>query len=125
MLGGLQMNVAELAVSTVGMGSGVGFGFFAVRWLAGFVADRYDKREEQLDAATHDIIDQLRSEVKRLAERLGAVEEELLECKKLHAEADDERRRLNAAMMGLGDAKQTAQLIIAADHAQAKNGVKK
>lgn len=118
------MNVAEVAVSTVGMGSGLGFGFFAVRWLASFLAGRFDKREEQLDAATHDIIDQLRNEVQRLAERLGAVEIELLECKKLHAEADDERRRLKAAMTGLGDAKQAAQLIIAADHAHNKESNK-
>lgn len=94
-------------------GIGAGFGFFLVRWIAVFVAGRWDKKEAQLDAATKLLIEQLQQQVSGLLERLCEIEKDLAACKRLHAESEAQRLRLEGLMQGLGDARQQAQLIIA------------
>lgn len=113
------MNGFGGAAETIGQWSAGGFGaglsFFIVRWFAVFMAGRWDKREAQIDEATKRLIEQLTAEVTRLAERLGVVERDLADCKKLHAIAEAERLRVEAILQGYGDAKQHAALIVAAE----------
>lgn len=110
----------DMLATTATGGFSLGVGFFAVRWLAVFVAGRWDRREAQIDEATKRLIEQLTSEVTRLAKRLEVVEHDLAECKKLHAKAEAERTRVEAILQGYGDAKQLAALQSAAEKAATK-----
>ena len=119
-------------------GVGAGVGFFFVRWLAVFFAGRWDKKEEQIDAATRQIIETLRIENTRLSEaekqtraemsvmreeftqRFNSFEEALRQCERRHAEGEAEIMRLKAVIQGAGDARQHASLIVAAEKKDAK-----
>lgn len=94
-------------------GIGAGFGFFLVRWIAVFVAGRWDKKEAQIDAATQLLIQQLQEQVSGLFQRIGHIDTELAECKRMHAESEAARLRLEGLMQGLGDARQQAALMVA------------
>lgn len=112
MLPGHMLNTtAEWGVA----GFGASVGFFFVRWVAVFAAGRWDRKEAQLDAATKLLIEQLQTQVSGLIERLVQVEDDLLACKRMHAESEAQRLRVEAILQGYGDAKQEAQRIIAAD----------
>lgn len=104
--------ILEWIIATTTGGFGASVGFFFVRWLAIFTAGRWDKREAQLDAGTKLLIEQLTGEVRRLSDRLEAVEHDLAECKKKHAETESELMQMRAANLGFGDARQHAQLIV-------------
>jgi F0F1-type ATP synthase membrane subunit b/b' len=114
--GGIYDTVTEWGSA----GIGAGFGFFLVRWIAVFVAGRWDKKEAQLDAATQLLIKQLQEQVAGLLDRLSRIESDLADCKRMHAESEQQRLRLEGLMQGLGDARQQAALIIAAE--KTKNG---
>lgn len=112
-----------------GTGLGIGSAFLVVRWIAKFIAERWDKREAHLDADAalidgkkNSLIDRLEADIKRLTERMGKVEAELEECKRLHAEERAKRLELEALMMAKGEIRQRAQIIVAADKQEA-NGV--
>jgi hypothetical protein len=45
----------------------------------------------------------------------------LAECKRMHAESEADRMRLRAMLQGYGDARQVAQLKVAADKIAEKN----
>lgn len=84
-------------------GMGAGVGFFTVRWLAVFMAGRWDKREAHIDTATVELIDQLRRQVSdvvasnnELRERVSQTEEALRDCLKKHVASEVEISRLMA-----------------------------
>lgn len=115
--GGLYSTATEWGSA----GIGAGFGFFLVRWMAVFAAGRWDKKEAHLDAATQLLIRQLQEQVSGLLERLSAIESDLAACKRLHAESEAQRLRLEGLMQGLGDARQQAALIVASEKAKDKS----
>lgn len=109
----------------VGVGAGIAAGLYFIRWLIEFVGGRMDRREARLDKATQEIFTRLETEVKRLTERCGTLEErvqqtedELAERKTQHEQCEARCIRLEAMLQGYGDAKQTAALIIAAEKAE-------
>lgn len=99
--------------TAVGIGTGGGVGFFAIRWAATFLAGRYDKREAVLDSGTQLLIRQLQDQVKDLLERQARTDEALEECKHQHAEARREVMELRGMIQGRGDARQEAARIVA------------
>lgn len=117
--------------NAAGLGFGAGGAFFMVRWIAVFIAGRWDKREAHVDAGTDRLIHGLETQIESLTnritslnQRLDHVETELSECKRLHAESEAERTRLHAMLQGLGDARQHAHLIIASEKAKDKGNSK-
>lgn len=102
----------------LGAGAAAGGGFGVIKWTAEFFAGRIDKRASAIDAGTLFLIDNLRAEVARLAERVETVETDLAECHKLHAAAEARVMQLEATQRGLGDARAHAQLIIAAEKSE-------
>lgn len=108
------------AFFTIGAGGGVGF--FGVRWFIEWLGGRYDKREasierraESVDKATQALISRLETRVCQLEKRLDRAEGELADCNRKHAESEAEIARLKAQGQGMGDARQMAQVIVAAD----------
>lgn len=111
------------------VGIGIGGSFLIFRWIVTFVAGQWRQKEEQLDASTRLLIEQLEhrlnNEIKNretveaeLRRQLGDVGKALEECQKQHADARKEVMELRGAIQGYGNANQHAQLIIAADHAK-------
>lgn len=108
------------AVFTLGFGGGGGF--YAIRWIAEWVAGRLDKREAKIDAATDQLIkrmaaqiDTLGGETNDLRTRLGEVEADLRECHRKHAAAESEVMKLNVIIQGMGEIKQLAHAFVAAE----------
>jgi TolA-binding protein len=102
-----------------------------IAWAVNTFTGRFDKREAHLDAGMKELLDQLRVQIKELQgecaelrRRVSAAETELLECKKLHAEAEARATQLEAANQGLGDARAHAQLIVSAERAATKKETK-
>ena len=130
--------VLENTATWIGTGAGAGAGFFAVRWFAVFLSGRWDKKEEQIDAATQQIITQLREGNSRLSEaekqtraemvemrkefreRFDDLEKKLRECETRHAQGEAEVMRLKAAMQGYGEAREKASLIMAKEKRDGK-----
>lgn len=106
---------ADTMGSSLTVGFGVGGGFFFVRWLMVFLAGRWDRKEQHLDDATKLLITQLQEQVASLISRLTFIEKDLAECKRMHAESEATRLRLEATLQGLGDARQHAALIVASE----------
>lgn len=102
----------------LGAGAAAGGSFGVIKWVLEFVAGRIDKRTAALDADTRFVIDNLKSEVTRLSQRVDAVEEDLVECTRKHAAAEARALHLEAILQGLGDARQTAALIVASEKAK-------
>jgi septal ring factor EnvC (AmiA/AmiB activator) len=103
-------------------GGGVGAGFFFAKYALEWLGGRLDKREaavaardERLDVSTQKLIGTLEERMSNLTARLDRVEEELINCRAQHAQCEAELTRLRATVQGLGDAKQHAQSIIAAE----------
>lgn len=127
---GLALSTAVYG-GTAGVGLGLALAF--VRWLAVFIAGRQDQKEAHLDAGTARLIAGLERRIAEMTEREGLrerhlaereaawdrwreeVEQELADCRRRDAEKDGEIMRLRAILQGYGDAKQLAQLQIAAD----------
>jgi Mg2+ and Co2+ transporter CorA len=116
--GGLSIGAGIVITRLLGRG---------IAWLMVFFTGRHDKREEHLDAATREIIEALRDDVRGLRERVSAAETALLECQRKHAEterknAESEAKvlKLEAMLAGLGDARQHAALIVAAEKQEAR-----
>jgi len=98
-----------------GVGAGSGAGFFTLKWLIEWIGGRMDRRADALDKGTQRLIEGLESRLNAVTARLDKVEQELAECTKKHAESEAKSLRLEAMLQGAGDARQHAQLIIAAD----------
>jgi hypothetical protein len=109
------IDFAQLAVASGTAGGSFGLVFVAVRWAANFIAGRMDHKEAVVDAGTQRLIDRLEKQVDGLIERMERVDADLAECKRLHAESEADRMRLNALLQGYGDARQHAQLIVSAE----------
>ncbi len=103
-------------------GGAAGGGYFIVLKFFEWVGGRVDKREAaveasavRLDTAMHKLLKNLEDRMQALTERLDTVEHELTECRAQHAQCEAELHRLKGIVQGLGDAKQQAQNIIAAE----------
>lgn len=117
--------VFQTVLYGTGTGIGLGSAFLIVRWIARFIAERWDKREAHLDADAalidgkkNALIDRLESDIKRLTERMSAVEADLAECKRLHAEEYAKRLELEAIVNAQGEIRQQAALIVASEKAK-------
>lgn len=113
--------------ATAGLGAGGGFVF--IKWLFEFFAARWDKKEAIIDGGMKELVDELKEQIAGLKEdgrdlraRLKVVEDDLAECKRMHSESEAERLRLAAMLQGYGDARQHAQLMIAAEKAGGFSG---
>lgn len=122
--------LSTLAYSGMG-GAGLGFSFLVVRWMASFIAGRSDAQAAHIDAATARLIEglerRLDQEIETRRQLEAATQEELrelrlelAECNRRHADAEEEVSRLKGLILGVGDARNHAQLIIAADKQAAK-----
>lgn len=116
--------LVETLPAWVGLGAGGGAGFYMLKWLIEWFTGRVDKREasldsgvQRLDAATQRLIENLQRRLDDVTERLSLVEDELAECRTQHATAEAKVMRLEATVQGLGDARQQAANIIAAERA--------
>lgn len=112
----------ETAIYGGSMGVGMGTAFLFIRWLTNFIAGRIDKSDERLDKRVDGLMVRLEKQVERLTERVNNLENELEDCRKNHAEERAARMELQALIQGTGDARQTAQLIIAAEKLDDKKG---
>lgn len=106
----------------VGLGAGGGASFFTLKWFIDWLGGRVDKREATLDAgvqrldlATQRLIENLQKRLDDVTERMSNVEHELAECRTQHADARAEVMQLRALVQGLGDARQQAANIVAAE----------
>lgn len=106
-----------------------GLVLFGLIKLLDFISGRMDKQGEanlasakRLDEATYKLIETLEKRLDELADRLGRVEGELIECRASHAQCETELTRLKAIMQGWGDAKDHAQAIIAAQRLVDRKG---
>lgn len=118
------LNIAGTATAIT---TGGGVGYFFVKWLFEYLGGRMDKRADRIDAGMDKLITRMETQIegliergKDLEERLARVEGDLAECKSKHAESEAEVARLKAAMQGYGEARDKAQLIIAAERAGGK-----
>jgi len=124
-----SVGIWDVAIGGGSAGFGMGLVFVMVRWSANFLAGRLDKKEAQLDAGTQRLIAGLQQQIEALTnredareQRLSHVEDELAECRRLHAESEADRMRLNAMLLGMGDARQHAQLIVSAEKRKETKG---
>lgn len=108
-------------------GLGLAFGLFIFRTFWVLFFGRLGQKEAQVDAKTQLLIEglehRLAEETKRvdqLEEGHGTMRLELDHCKDEHAECRAELAELKGLVHGQGDARQQAQLIIAAEKAADK-----
>src|SRR5690606_27867864 len=113
--------ITELLLATTSGGLSLGVGIYAARmmgaafrWSVEFFTGRQDKRQAHIDNVTRELIDALREEIGGLRERVAEAEGALRECKDQHSEANAKVLKLEAMRAGLGDARQHAQLMVAA-----------
>ena len=112
--------LSTLAYSGVA-GFGLGTAFLFVRWAAHFVASRIDKKEDRLDAGMTVLLDGMRIELDRVKKDCGEFRDALRECERKHSESAAEVMQLKAMLQGYGDARQNAQLQVAADKQAGKD----
>lgn len=111
--GGLSVGVGLYTARMLGRG---------ISWLFTFFTGRLDRKEAHLDESVRSLIEGLKAEIMRLTgecrDLRGLVErhgKELAECRRKHAESEAEVMQLKAMMQGYGDAREKAQLIMAAE----------
>ena len=112
------MEVADYAESAAAIfsgGAGLGAGAFFAKWFFEWIGGRVDKREERVDKATQDLFDHMETQITRLTTRVESAEHALAACEKKHQETLEEVSRLKGLVAGLGDARQHAALIVAAE----------
>ena len=81
----------QLIASVPGLAAacgGAGGGFYFVKWLFSWIGGRMDRREAVVDAGTQQLIANLKAELDRLTARLDRVDQELIDCRNSHAEAN-------------------------------------
>lgn len=106
--------LSTLAYSGVA-GFGLGTAFLFVRWAAHFIAGRIDAKEDRLDAGMGVLLAGLRDELDRVKKDCSEFRDALRKCEEKHAESAAEVMQLKAMLQGYGDARQIAQLKVAAD----------
>lgn len=106
--------LSTLAYSGVA-GFGLGTAFLFVRWAAHFIAARIDRKEDRLDAGMTALLEGMRTELDRVKKDCGEFRDALRECERKHSESAAEVMQLKAMLQGYGDARQIAQLQVAAD----------
>jgi hypothetical protein len=111
----LTGDFATTVVTGSSMGAGLGTALFTFKWIATFIAGRIDKKEERLDGKEERILQRLEKQVQQLLARIDVFEDELEECKRLHAEERAERMKLAALLQAQGDVRNQVQTIVAAD----------
>jgi len=106
------------------LGASGGMGFFFVRWAFEWFGGRMDKRQELVDAGTKALIEHLQDQITSLIEQQGALhdrvdrlQKELDACHEKHSESEAKVKQLEATMLGMGDARQRAQLIVSEEKA--------
>lgn len=127
------IDYAQLVVASGSAGIGFSVGFVIIRWLANFIAGRIDRKEDRLEAGMKELVEGLEHRINSLTDseqdlrrELAAnreefrayqreTDEQLRECRRKHAESEAEVMQLRAMLQGYGDARQTAQLIMAAE----------
>jgi uncharacterized protein YPO0396 len=77
--------------------------------------------DDRIDAGTQRLIQNLEKRLDAVTERLDQAEDDLAECKRLHAASDAEVMRLKATLQGYGDARQMLQIDRSTEH-KAENG---
>lgn len=122
-------NFLNLAGTATAVTTGGGVGYFFVRWLFEYLGGRMDKKADRIDAGMDKLLAHLQAQIdsereqrEKLEKRLAKVEGDLAECKHKHAESEAEVARLKAAMQGYGDAREKAQLILASERKEKRNG---
>lgn len=117
----------DLLVLTATGGVGIGTGIVIARlagrgisWMLVFFTGRQDRRQAQIDEATKELIEGLRTEVREVREELRLVKASLHECERKHLESEAKVARLEGTLAGLGDARQHAALIVAAEKVKDK-----
>lgn len=115
-------NIPQWLAAGFSAGGGAALTVYFIKILLEWLGGRVDKREAslesgvaRLDAATQKLIENMQKRLDDVTSRLGAVEHELAECRTQHAEARAEVMQLRATVQGLGDAKQQAANIVAAE----------
>lgn len=116
------LSLVQLAVAGGSVGGSLGLVLVAVKWTANFIAGRIDRSQARLDEGTQQLIEHLREQVtilvgdcRELREWRASAEKGLRDCERRHAESEAEVMRLKATMQGYGDARNIAQLQVAAD----------
>lgn len=130
----------SLAVASGAAGGTFGLTFVAVRWCANFIAGRLDRKEDRLDADIASLINGLKDRVDALTKserelRTAAAtdreefrkyqretDEQLQDCRRKHAESEAEVIKLRAMLQGYGDARNLAQMNVAADKVERGKG---
>ncbi len=97
--------------------------------LLRLLVGRLERREAHIDGATQRLIEGLEAQVTamsvRLTEavkRIDSVEGQLRDCERKHSESEAEVMRLKAQMTGFGEARDRAQVIIAAEKRKEAGG---
>lgn len=118
----LPDSIPEWIAASLGGGASVGVGFYAVRYAINTLLGRVDKREAaveagfaRLDEGTDKLFQRLQGEVNSLADRLGRVEAELEHCREERLRDQEELARLRGLVQGLGEVREQAAIIVAAD----------
>lgn len=98
-----------------------------VKWFVEWVSGRVDRKQDRVDEAVQQLITGLQEQVsavaadnRQLREDMKVLEADLHECKRRHSESDAEVMRLKAMLQGYGDARNVAQIEIAAKKREAK-----
>ncbi len=124
--------IMDALPATAAAGAGAGGGFFLIKFLFEWAGGRLDKREaaavassERLDTATYKLIEKLEERMNALTMRLDHVEHELTECRAQHATCEAELAKLRAVVQGIGDVKQQAAVVVAADRLMDRTNARK
>ncbi len=107
-------NLVTTMANYAGAGAGAGASFFMLKWAVELFFGRVDKREAAVASGTITLIAHLQTQINSLTERLEKAETELADCRDAHAIDQEELARWRGTAQGMGDAKQHAQLIVAA-----------
>lgn len=121
MMGGVDAVVENLPAVFAG-GFGVGGGLVFAKWFLEWVGGRVDKREAavtaamaRVDTGTATLIDHLQSQITWCTTTIAGLRNDLSHCQEQHVETLEDLARLKGVVQGLDDARQTAQVIVAAD----------
>lgn len=110
--------------SLVGGGASIGVGFYFIRWLVGVFFGRVDKREaavdagfDRLDKGTDKLFARMQEQIDSLTTRLERIEAELEHCREERLRDQEELARLRGLVHGMGEVREAAAVIVAADRA--------
>lgn len=112
-MGGLEGFGGNLA-EWIPNGIGLGIGLLAVRVFA-MLLNQWNLKEDRLEKGHKTVFDTQQQQIASLLEWKDQVEAALKECREQHASSQLEVAKLKGLLAGFGDARQHAQLIIAAD----------